>query len=220
MAEARSLLSRAIAADPEHKSRWEQALAGASVGEDYAAARAAIQRGQFDAAERQLRGIIARGGDVGGAQAMLADALGRRGDLAGAEAPYRAMLARQPNNADALVGLAQVLGKQGRGAEAEALLDRAQSTGDSRAVGRIRTDALRQQAAATKDPIAKEALLRAAAAAVRPTPGPAGTCKDVVVGRQETGGAPGHGGGYKRRQPKQRCAAGRRPVRGRGRQAE
>jgi Tfp pilus assembly protein PilF len=98
-AEARTLLSRAIAADPEHKARWEQALSGASVGEDYAAARTAVQRGQLDAAERQLRAIIARGGDVAGAQAMLADVLSRRGDLAGAEAQYRAVLARQPNNA-------------------------------------------------------------------------------------------------------------------------
>ena len=68
------------------------------------------------------------------------------------------------------MGLAQVLGKQGHSAEAEALLNRAQSAGDSRAVGRIRSDALRQQAAATKDPIAKEALLRAAAAAVPTDP--------------------------------------------------
>jgi cellulose synthase operon protein C len=164
-AEARTLLSRAIAADPEHKARWEQALSGASVGEDYAAARTAVQRGQLDAAERQLRAIIARGGDVAGAQAMLADVLSRRGDLAGAEAQYRAVLARQPNNADALVGLAQVLGKQGRSAEAEALLDRAQSAGDNRAVGRIRADALRQQAAAAQDPAVKEALLRAAVGA-------------------------------------------------------
>jgi cellulose synthase operon protein C len=164
-AEARTLLSRAIAADPEHRSRWEQALSGASVGEDYASARTAIQRGQLDAAERQLRAIIARGGDVAGAQAMLADVLSRRGDLAGAEAQYRAELARQPNSADALVGLAQVLGKQGRSTEAEALLDRAQSAGDNRAVGRIRADALRQQAAAAQDPTVKEALLRAAVGA-------------------------------------------------------
>jgi cellulose synthase operon protein C len=165
VAEARNLLSRAIAADPEHKARWEQALAGASVGEDYAAARTAIQRGQLDAAERQLRAIIARGGDVAGAQAMLADVLSRRGDLAGAETQYRAVLARQPNNADALVGLAQVLNRQGHSAEANALLDRAQSAGHSRAVGRIRADALRQQAAAAQDPGVREALLRAAVAA-------------------------------------------------------
>ncbi len=165
VAEARTLLSRAIGADPAHKARWEAALQGASVGEDYAAARAMIQRGQLDAAERQLRAIVASGGDVGGAQLMLADVMSRRGDLSGAEAQYRTALARQPNNADALVGLAQVLNRQGRGTEADTVLDRAQGTGNSRAVERIRGDGLRQQAAVTHDPVAKEALLRAASAA-------------------------------------------------------
>jgi Tfp pilus assembly protein PilF len=129
--EARSLLSRAISVDPVHKARWETALQGASVGEDYAAARTMIQRGQLDAAERQLRAIIASGGEVGGAQLMLADVMSRRGDLSGAEAQYRKALARQPNNADALVGLAQILNRQGRGSEADAVLDRAQGAGNN-----------------------------------------------------------------------------------------
>jgi Tfp pilus assembly protein PilF len=163
--EARTFLSRAIAADPAHKTRWEAALLGASVGEDYAAARSMIQHGQLDAAERQLRAIIASGGDVAGAQMMLADVLSRRGDLPGAETQYRAVLSHQPNNADALVGMAQILNRQGRGTEAEAMLDRAQASGNSRAVARIRVDILRQQAAATTDPSTKEALLRAASSA-------------------------------------------------------
>jgi cellulose synthase operon protein C len=183
-AEARTLLSRAIAADPTHKARWEGALQGASVGEDYAAARTMIQRGQLDAAERQLRAIISSGGDVTGAQLMLADVLSRRGDLAGAETQYRAALARQPNNADALVGMAQVLNRQGRGTEAEAMLDRAQSAGNSRAVGRIRADALRQQAAAVTDPGAKEALLRAA---VNADPGDPWTRLDLARSLLATG---------------------------------
>jgi cellulose synthase operon protein C len=161
-ANARTLLARAIAADPAHTARWESALQGASVGEDYAAARTMIQRGQLDAAARRLRAIISSGGDVTGAQLMLADVLSRRDDLPGAETQYRAALARQPTNADALVGMAQVLNRQGRSTEAEAMLDRAQSAGNGRAVGRIRADALRQQAAAVTDPDAKEALLRAA----------------------------------------------------------
>jgi Tfp pilus assembly protein PilF len=163
--DARTLLARAIAADPTHKSRWESALQGASVGDDYAAARTMIQRGQLDAADRQLRTIIASGGDVRGAQMMLADVLVRRGDLAGAEAQYRAVLAHQPNNADALVGMAQVLNRQGRSSEAEAMLGRAQGAGNNQAVGRIRADALRQQAAATTNADARKALLRAASAA-------------------------------------------------------
>ena len=183
-AEARTLLSRAIAADPAHKARWEGALQGASVGEDYAAARTMIQRGQLDAAERQLRAIIASGGDVTGAQLMLADVLSRRGDLAGAETQYRAALARQPNNADALVGMAQVLNRQGQGTEAEAMLDRAQRAGNGRAVGRIRADALRQQAAAVTDPEAKQALLRAA---VNADPGDPWTRLDLARSLLATG---------------------------------
>ncbi|HEY0182563.1 MAG TPA: cellulose synthase subunit BcsC-related outer membrane protein [Rhodopila sp.] len=165
VADARALLARAIAADPLHKARWEAALQGASVGEDYAAARTMVEHGQLDAAERQLRAIISSGGDVSGARLMLADVLARRGNLGDAETQYRAALARQPNNPDALVGLAQVLNRQGRGSEAEALLDRAQSAGNGRAAGRIRADALRQQAAMASDSAAKEALLRAAASA-------------------------------------------------------
>ncbi len=168
--EARSLLSRAVAADPAHASRWEQALQGASVGEEYALARGMISRGDLAGAERQLRAIIARGGDVAGAQAMLADVQMRRGDMAGAEASYRAVLSRQPNNADAIIGLAQVLNRQGHAQEAEALLDRAQAMGATIVVGRIRAEALRQQAAAASDPLEKIALLRAAAAAAPTDP--------------------------------------------------
>ena len=163
--DARTLLSRAIALDPEHKSRWELALQGASIGDDYAAARSMIQRGQFEAAERQLRAIISSGGNVMGAQLMLADVLGRRGNLAAAETQYRAVLARLPNNADALVGMAQMLNREGQSGEAETLLARAQSVGNERVVGRIKAAALRQQAATTANPEAKAALLRAAVSA-------------------------------------------------------
>ena len=163
--EARELLGRAIAANPADKARWEQALAGASVGEDYARVRSMIERGQFGPAEQLLRSLIGRGGDVAGAQGMLADVLARTGDLPGAEANYRAALARQSANADLLVGLAQVLTRQGRDAEADALLARAEGAGNRVAVARLRADSLRRRAAAVTDPMAKVALLRAAVAA-------------------------------------------------------
>jgi predicted Zn-dependent protease len=160
--EARSLLARAIAADPAHKDRWSQALAGASAGEAYAAARALLARGEFAAAERQIRSIIARGGDTVGAQMLLADAQARGGNLPGAETTYRSVLAQQPNNTNALVGLAQLLMKQGRSAEAEPLMARAQAAGDSRAAARIRAEALRQQATSVAEPAARVPLLRSA----------------------------------------------------------
>ncbi len=163
--DARELLGRAIAADPSSRARWEQALAGASAGEDYARARTMIERGQYGPAAQLLRGIIARGGGVAGAQGMLADVQARSGDLPGAEASYRAALERQPGNADLLVGLAQVLTRQGRDAEAEAVLARAEGAGNRPAVARLRADQLRQRAATLADPMQKVALLRAASEA-------------------------------------------------------
>ena len=217
VAEARTLLSRAIAADPPHKARWEAALQGASVGEDYAAARTMIQRGQLDAAERQLRAILASGGDVGGAQLMLADVLSRRGDLSGAETQYRDALTRQPNNADALVGLAQILNRQGRNTDAEALLDRAQSSGNSRVVQRLRGDGLRQQAAAATDPVARRSPVegRFCRQPKRPLDA-AGFSSRTRQGRQEGCGPAGDGRGHHQRQSRHRRATGGCHVRGRG----
>ena len=92
VAEARTLLSRAIAADPEHKSRWEQALSGASVGEDYAAARTAIQRGQLGrggaAASRDHRARRRRGRRAGDARRCAQPA--RRSGRCGGSVPRRA----------------------------------------------------------------------------------------------------------------------------------
>jgi thioredoxin-like negative regulator of GroEL len=112
-----------------------------------------------------LRAVIARGGDVTGAQAMLADMQARGGDLAGAEASYRAVLARQPDNAAALIGLAGVLTRRGRDAEAETLLARAEATGHGQAAGQARAQQLRIQAQQASDPQAAIGLLREASAA-------------------------------------------------------
>lgn len=163
--EARQLLTRAIAADPAHRLRWEKALEGASVGADYARARALVARGDLRAAEHQLRLIIARGGDVTGAQEMLANVAQRHGDLPTAEAAYRAVLSARSGDADAMVGLADVLRKGGHDDEANALLKRVQAAGKTGVAGRMRADALRQQAVQTQSAVDKIPLLRAAAAA-------------------------------------------------------
>ncbi|HYZ47678.1 MAG TPA: tetratricopeptide repeat protein, partial [Sphingomonas sp.] len=163
--EAKQLLTQAIAADPTHRSRWEKALEGASVGEDYAQARTLIARGDLGAADHQLRLIIARGGDVTGAQEMLANVAQRRGDLPAAEAAYRAVLSARPGDADAMVGLAEVLRKRGHEDEANTLLERAQAAGKTSVAGRMRADALRQQAAQAQSAAEKVPLLRAAVAA-------------------------------------------------------
>jgi cellulose synthase operon protein C len=163
--EAKRLLSQAMAADPAHKSRWEKALAGASAGEDYAQARTLAAHGDLAAADHQLRMIIAHGGDVTGAQEMLANVAQRRGDLPAAESAYRAVLSARPGDATATAGLIEVLRRRGQDDEANTLLDRLQAAGKAGVVGRIRADALRQQAAQTQSSAEKIPLLRAAATA-------------------------------------------------------
>ena len=139
--EAQELLARAIALDPDHRSRWEAALRGAQAGVDYARARAQVDRGQLDAAEQTLRTIISGGGETTGALAMLASVQARRGELADAEASYRGVLRIKPGNTDAVIGLAQVLGRLGRAAEVDQLLSQAEATGGSKALGKLRGSA-------------------------------------------------------------------------------
>lgn len=166
MAEAKSLLSRAIALDPDHASRWSAALAAASnPGGGPNPATALMNRGQYAAAERDLQRQLRTGGNVAGLTSMLADAQAQQGRLGDAETSYRAALARQPGNAGALVGLAGVLSREGRGQEALELLDRAQASGNSRQVGQARAAELRLQAGAISDPATQTGLYRAAVAA-------------------------------------------------------
>jgi tetratricopeptide (TPR) repeat protein len=165
-AEAKILLARAIALDPQHKDRWAQALTAASnPGGGPNPATALINAGDYSAAERELRRQIAAGGDTSGLQAMLADAQARSGKLDDAEATYRAALTRAPNNAQLLSGLAGVLSRQGRTQEASDVLQRAQSlSGNARQVAQTRATQLREQANAVADPVTQAGLYRAALA--------------------------------------------------------
>ncbi len=168
LANAKALLARAIALDPEHKARWQSALLAASnPGGGPNPALALINHGDFKAAQREVNRQLAHGDDVVGLQAMLAEAEARSGRLEEAEATFRAALGRAPNNAQALVGLADVLTRQGRRQEASELLDRAQAAagGSTRQVGQARAVLLRAQAAAAADPATRLGLYRAAAAA-------------------------------------------------------
>ncbi len=167
LAEAKILLSRAIALDPQHKDRWAQALtaASATVGGPNPAT-ALINAGDYPAAERELRRQIAAGGDTGTARGMLADVQARSGRLDEAAATYRAALERTPSNPQLLSGLAGVLTRQGRTREASDLLQRAQSVaGTDRQVAQTRAAQLREQANAVADPVTQAGLYRAALAA-------------------------------------------------------
>jgi tetratricopeptide (TPR) repeat protein len=179
-AEAKSLLGRAIALDPEHSGRWQPALNGANQatsaaaagarggggGSASAAAQALLNRGDFPGAERELQRQIARNVDnTGGLQSMLADAQAQQGKLGDAEASYRDALSRNPRSAGALVGLAGVLSREGRSEEAQGLLAQAESLGAGPQVGQARALALRQQAQELRDPATQSALFREAVAA-------------------------------------------------------
>ena len=171
-AEARSLLARAIALDPDHRGRWQPALDGANQarsggggGNASALAQALLNRGDYPAAQRELQRQIARHVDnSGGLQAMLGDAQAQQGVLGEAEASYRDALARNARNGGALVGLAGVLSREGRSEEAQGLLARAESLGAGRLAGQARALALREQAQELRDPATQSALFREAVA--------------------------------------------------------
>ena len=165
-AEARRLLSEAIAADPrEGRRKWGRALEGASSVGEVAQARALIQRGQFDEAEAVLNRTARReSGERADAEALLGDLALRRNDPAGAEQRYRAALGRRPNLAPALAGLYDALQQQGRFAEAEQLAER-RGAAFAASAGAQRAEALRGEANRAADPQTALALLRAAQAA-------------------------------------------------------
>ena len=161
-ADARAFLQRAIDADPAHRNRWLAALSGASIGEEFSAARAMLQRKDYAGAERELQRLRARGNGSDGLLLMLAQAQAGQGRDDAAETSFRTVLKRQPGNAGAAVGLASLLYREGRGAEADDVLNAAQLHGNQRVVGQVRAEQLRLQAEAVTDPGTKEGLYRAA----------------------------------------------------------
>jgi Tfp pilus assembly protein PilF len=167
---AQDLLRRAIAANPEQGGQWQAALNGATQGAAYATATALTRQGDLSGAARQLRAIIASGGNVTGAEAMLANVQTQQGDLTGAATSWRAVLARDPNNGPALAGLGTILAQQGDQQGAQALFQRAAANGQSEAVSSAQAMLLRNQAAQTRDPTVALALYRAAVAAAPQDP--------------------------------------------------
>ncbi len=171
--DARTLLSQAIQADPEHRDRWDQALqgatavvggSGANLSGQYAQVRMLADRGDYAQAE-QLLNRITKGRGNPGMSLMLGDVQARAGHLPEAEASYRTALRGQPGNAMALIGLADVLLKQGHTAEADELFARAEASGSKTLVARARAEELRQRAQLVSDPSTAASMYRAANAA-------------------------------------------------------
>jgi Tfp pilus assembly protein PilF len=79
-AEATTLLRRAIALDPAHAPAWQQALAGAAVTNEFAAAQSASNRGDLPRAEQAYRALLARQPGNAGIKMALAGVLAREGN--------------------------------------------------------------------------------------------------------------------------------------------
>lgn len=161
--EAKTLLARAIAADPQQgRRKWGQALDGASYAGVVNTARSQIARGQVQQAEATLEAAVRQGGaEQADAQTLLGDILMRRGDAAGAERRYRAALGRRPNLPGALSGLYESLQSQGRMAEAEELAAR-QGGAFANNLAASRAEQLRAEAQRSADPAQAVALLQSA----------------------------------------------------------
>nr|WP_246523626.1 cellulose biosynthesis protein BcsC [Neoroseomonas eburnea] len=164
-AEARSLLERAIAADPSRAASWRQALDGAAYSQELAEGRAQLRRGEIDAAEATLRRAVARdAADRTDAEVALGEIALRRNDAAGAEQRFRAALARRPGFQPAMAGLERALRQQGRVAEADDLARRLRVAAPATPAGggsRLRAEAARAPDAATAAALLRGALAEA-----------------------------------------------------------
>ncbi|WP_431285731.1 cellulose synthase subunit BcsC-related outer membrane protein [Humitalea sp. 24SJ18S-53] len=158
-AEARQLLERAIAANPAQGAQWQRALDGASYGQELVDGRAALRRGDLDAADTILRRAAQRQvEDRTDVETLLGELALRRGDAPGAEQRFRAALARRPGFSPAATGLNQALRQQGRLAE---LVPVPRTASDESPATR-QVNQLRAEAARAADPGVAAALLRSA----------------------------------------------------------
>ncbi len=180
--DARSLLRQAIDIDPTKADTYQSLVnshggsgsAGSTIDEGVVAARriraayaqvaALTQGGRYADAERLLRGLMDRRPSLANLL-QLADIQTHAGNLPEAETSYRSALAMQPQNAMALGGLASLLTREGNLAEADTLFAQAEASGGGARIGRMRAEALQQQAKKMSDPVARTGLLRAAVAA-------------------------------------------------------
>ena len=180
-ADAKALLRQASQLDPTKADTYQGLIDGTGTnataggtGDNGAAARrirgeyaqvaALTNHGQYAQAELRLRRLMGNKPNVAN-QVQLADIQAQAGKTAEAEAIYRRVLASQPRNVGAMGGLAAVLTREGKLDEANDLFARAESLGGGRTLGRIRAQALRQEAEQVSDPVARTGLFRAAVAA-------------------------------------------------------
>lgn len=167
-ADARELLTRAIALAPARRAEWAQALDTAEFWADYREAIALRDRKELAAAEKLARSLAAHAGaNQVAAQTLLADLLRRQGRTREAEALYREALQRDPADKEALAGLFELLSAQGRDPAAEPLLARVDATTREQLRSRRTLESAEQLRASARavektDPAKAEALFRQA----------------------------------------------------------
>ena len=137
---------------------------GLLIRRGYERVAALTRRGEFAAAEAELRRLMGPRPNAGN-YLLLGDIQARAGKLAEADASFRTVLRSQPRNGAAMGGLAGVLSREGKTDEANALFARAEAAGGGNAIGASRADLLRRQAQSVSDPEARVGLFRAAVAA-------------------------------------------------------
>jgi Tfp pilus assembly protein PilF len=175
--QARSLLERAMAADPAGGRQWQRALDGAAYGDEITTARAQLRRGEVEAAEAGARRAALREvEDRSDAETLLGEIALRRNDPAAAELRFRSALARRPGYPPAQAGLNTALRAQNRAPEARVA---ERPSGEPRDTpgfaggtppASAAAVAFRSDAARAADPAAASALLRNAMAAAPDDP--------------------------------------------------
>jgi Tfp pilus assembly protein PilF len=183
-AAARQLLERAIAADPASARNWQRALDAASYGDEVAAARGLLRRGDAEGADTIARRAAMREvEDRSDAETLLGEIALRQGDPLAAEARFRAALARRPGFPPAQAGLNAALRAQNRAPEpqraAPAEPRAPREPGEPRFAGPAEggtpplppgAAGFRNEASRVADPAAASALLRNAMAAAPDDP--------------------------------------------------
>lgn len=163
-AEARSLLERAVAADPVRGAQWRRALDGATYTLELAEARGLLGRGDTTGADAVLRRAVKRDvEDATDGEALLGTTTLRRGDAIEAEKHFRIALARRPGFGPAGTGLNQALRAQGRLAEIAAPAPSSYTSEGGPAVS-PEVAQLRAAALNASDPVTAAGLLQRALA--------------------------------------------------------
>ena len=183
--ESKRLIDQAVALAPDRKDELLAVLGtnvrvtgntgggdpnfGLRIRREYEQVSALTKRGEYAAAEAQLRRLMGKRPSAGN-YLQLGDIQARAGELAAAEASFRSVLRSQPRNVGAITGLAGVLTRDGKTEEAQRLLADAGVSARGGTAGQSIAQQLVEQARVAKDQASRTTLLRSAVAAAPADP--------------------------------------------------